>query len=56
MFVPFTPGGSCLMHLAAKDEKTAWKKLLEEAPYPSIPALKIRGYTVMKFTEKIGKV
>ena len=49
MYVPFTPAGSCLMHLASKTEEIAWEKLLDEAahmPYDGIEAFKQRGYSV----------
>lgn len=50
-FVPFTPAGSCLMHLAAKTEQGAWAKLLLDAahmPYKTVEHFKERGYTVEK--------
>jgi len=48
-FVPFTPAGSCLMHLAAPTEEEAWKNLMHDArhmPYPDKAAFIKRGYTV----------
>ena len=48
-FAPYTPAGSCLMHLAAKTEEQAWKNLLRDAadmPYKTVENFKTRGYTV----------
>jgi hypothetical protein len=48
-FVPMTPGGTALMHLASPTEKAAWLKLLRDAahmPYKTQANFKKRGYTV----------
>jgi hypothetical protein len=48
-WVPFTPGGSCLMHLAADTEEIAWTNLLHEAahmPWKGKNGFLARGYTV----------
>lgn len=48
-WIPVTPGGSVLIHLEAKTEEKAWKKLMKEAahmPYPNKQAFIDRGYTV----------
>ncbi len=50
-YVPVTPAGSAIMHLAAKSEKKAWKKLLKEAghmPYDGKQGFLERGYTVCR--------
>jgi hypothetical protein len=52
-FIPETPGGSVLAHLVASSEKRAWRNLAEELAgigmYPSIQALKARGYKVVGY-------
>jgi hypothetical protein len=48
-WIPFTPGGSCLAHLASKTKESAIKKLLKDAchmPYGTWENFKNRGYTV----------
>lgn len=48
-FVPYTPGGTPLMHLKSKTEEQAWQKLLQEAahmPYKGKEGFQKRGYTV----------
>jgi hypothetical protein len=48
-YVPFTPGGSCLMHLEAATEDEAWQNLLEDAshmPYQGKQGFYERGYRV----------
>jgi hypothetical protein len=54
-WIPSTPGGSVLIHLAAGTEEQAWKNLLRDAdhmPYKTMEAFKQRGYVVEKWTEK----
>lgn len=49
LYVPFTPGGSPLMHLARKVEAKAWDALLKDAahmPYVGVEGFKARGYVV----------
>ncbi len=50
-YVPFTPAGSCLAHLAGLSEKYVWDALLDELKslYPDKAALVKRGYTVEKW-------
>lgn len=51
-YVPYTPAGSALVHLAAKTEKSAWENLLKDAadmPYKTVVNFKKRGYTVEKW-------
>jgi hypothetical protein len=48
-FVPLTPAGSALMHLAAPNEKAAWLKLMRDAahmPYKTKVDFIKRGYRV----------
>lgn len=48
-FVPYTPGGSCLEHLASDTEAGAWANLLQDArhmPYKTQKNFELRGYTV----------
>jgi hypothetical protein len=48
-FVPFTPSGSALFHIARDTENKAWAALLKDAahmPYRGIEEFKARGYTV----------
>lgn len=52
-WIPYTPGGSRLAHLAGNAEDETWQKLLEEmgkhdytSKYNSIEKLKSRGYSV----------
>jgi hypothetical protein len=48
-YVPFTPAGSCLMHLAAPTEAEAWRRLLHDArhmPYKTKENFVQRGYSV----------
>lgn len=48
-YVPATPAGTVLFHLAAKTEQKAWENLLKDAahmPYKGIEGFKARGYTV----------
>lgn len=48
-FVPVTPAGTSLPHIAGKSEQQAWKNLLADAaymPYKTIENFKKRGYTV----------
>jgi hypothetical protein len=48
-FVPVTPAGSPLPHLAATKEQVAWEKLVQDAPYKDKSALVHRGYTMDKY-------
>ena len=53
-YVPFTPGGSMLVHLESKTESEAWGKLIKEAshmPYNGKKGFQKRGYTVEEFDE-----
>jgi hypothetical protein len=53
-YVPYTPGGSCLIHLKAKTEQGAWDKLLHEAshmPYKTKENFIKRGYEVVFFKD-----
>lgn len=48
-FVPVTPAGSSLAHLAARTEEAAWSKLMADAshmPYRTVDEFKRRGYSV----------
>lgn len=50
-YVPVTPAGSALPHIAGKTESEAWSNLLKDAahmPYKTIANFKARGYTVEK--------
>lgn len=51
MYVPSTPGGTMLLHLAGDTEEQAWKYLMAEAshmPYVDKEGFQQRGYTVDK--------
>lgn len=51
-FVPITPSGTSLPHLAGKTESEAWANLLKDAahmPYKTVENFKKRGYTVEKW-------
>lgn len=52
VWVPITPDGIVMVHLAATTEDAAWVKLLRDAPYPSVSTLKARGYLVERFVEQ----
>jgi hypothetical protein len=53
-YVPFTPGCTCLIHLAASTEDKAWERLLKDATADAPlgasaqgkEEFKTRGYTV----------
>lgn len=58
-FIPFTPAGSCLMHLAAPSEKEAWENLLRDAahmPYKTKERFQQRGYTVESWDDNSFEV
>jgi hypothetical protein len=49
LWVPVTPAGSPLVHIAAATEDQAWENLMLDAvrmPYDDLQAFKERGYTV----------
>lgn len=51
-FVPATPAGTDLWHLARSTEEAAWKALLKDAahmPYKGKAGFQRRGYTVNEF-------
>lgn len=48
-YVPETPGGTVLMHLKSRTEKTAWRNLMKDAahmPYRTQQDFYNRGYRV----------
>lgn len=50
-YVPITPGGTPLIHLAADTNEEAWSALMEDAvgmPYESKEEFETRGYTVFR--------
>ncbi len=51
-YVPCTPAGTPLVHIAAKTEEQAWKNLIEDAahmPYKTKENFQKRGYTVERW-------
>lgn len=51
-YVPVTPGGTPVLHIAADTEEQAIANLLEDAahmPYDGWPGFKARGYTIEKW-------
>ena len=51
-WIPSTPGGTPLVHLASATEDEAWAALMDDAvgmPYDSKEAFETRGYTVDKW-------
>lgn len=57
-YVPETPGGTVLMHLKARKEKTAWRNLMTEAahmPYRTQQDFQNRGYKVTPMDFDAGK-
>ena len=53
-WIPFTPAGSCIAHLAAPSRKEAIRRLLIEAshmPYGTWENFQKRGYTIEEFPD-----
>jgi hypothetical protein len=54
-YMPFTPAGTPLDHLAADTETEAWENLLEDAkhmPYRTQENFQKRGYSVLPWEEE----
>lgn len=51
-WIPETPAGTTLMHLASKTEQGAWDKLMRDAahmPYNGRAEFEARGYKVIQW-------
>lgn len=54
VWVPITPAGTPVVHIAADTEEQAWENLLEDAahmPYDGKQGFIERGYTVEEFED-----